>query len=125
MKIIHRLKVKLYKQFNPIRYAKKIGVNFPLGSLHIYGLVEWESEPWLISLGKNVHLTHGVKFITHDGGVLLYRNIVPDLEITKPITVGNNVYMGNNVIILPGVSIGSNVIIGAEQLYPKTFLIIL
>lgn len=119
VKVIHRLIVKLYKQFNPIRYAEKIGVNFPLDSLHIYGLIEWGSEPWLISLGKNVHLTHGVKFITHDGGVLLYRNIVPDLEITKPITVGNNVYVGNDVIILPGVSIGSNVIIGAGAVVSK------
>ncbi len=89
----------LYKVFDPIRYAEKIGVNFSLGSLHIYGPVEWESEPWLISLGKNTHLTYGVKFITHDEGVLLYRNIVSDLEITKPITVGNNAYVGNDVII--------------------------
>ena len=54
-----------------------------------------------------------MKFITHDGGTLLYRNQVPDLEITKPITVGNDVYIGNNVLILPGVKIGNNVVIGA------------
>lgn len=59
------------------------------------------------------------KFLTHDGGTLLYRKIVPDLEITKPITIGNDVYIGNNVILLPGVSIGNNVVIGAGAVVTK------
>ena len=67
----------------------------------------------------NVHITDGVRFLTHDGGTLLYRNIVPDLEITKPIVIGNNVYIGNNVIILPGVNVGNNVIIGAGAVVSK------
>lgn len=54
------------------------------------------------------------------GGVLLFRNRVPDLEITKPIVIGNNVYIGNNVIILPGVTIGNNVIIGAGAVVSKS-----
>lgn len=60
-----------------------------------------------------------MKFITHDGGTLLYRNQIPDLEITKPIIVGNNVYIGLDVIILPGVSIGNNVVIGAGAVVTK------
>jgi acetyltransferase-like isoleucine patch superfamily enzyme len=39
--------------------------------------------------------------------------LVPDLEITKPISLGDDVYVGNNVLILPGVTIGNNVIIGS------------
>lgn len=58
--------------------------------------------------------------MTHDGGTLIYRHIVPDLEITKPITVGDNVYIGTNTIILPGVKIGSNVIIGAGAVVSKS-----
>ena len=83
------------------------------GGVNIYGTVSWGTEPWIITLGSNVHITHGVKFITHDGGTLLFRHIIPDLEITKPITVGNDVYIGNNVMIMPGVNIGNRVIIGA------------
>lgn len=97
---------------NPIKYARKIGVNMR-GNCHIYGRVSWNTEPWIITLGENVHITDGVKFITHDGGTLLFRNQVPDLEITKPIKVGNDVYFGNNVIVLPGVTIGNKVVIGA------------
>ena len=117
---------KIYRSFykhvwcrgNPVKYAKKIGVNCK-GSLYIYGRVEWASEPWIITIGNNVHITDGVKFITHDGGTLLFRYLVPDLEITKPIVVGNNVYIGNNVIILPGVKIGDNVVIGAGAVVSK------
>lgn len=34
--------------------------------------------------------------------------------------IGNDVYIGNNVIILPGVTIGNNVIIGAGAVVTKT-----
>lgn len=108
---------RLYKFYlkrnNPVKYAKKIGVNMNTYTVHIYGIVEWGSEPWLISLGDNVFITDGVKFINHDGGTLLFRKIIHDLEITKPISIGNDVYIGNNVIILPGVTVGNKVIIGA------------
>ena len=106
-------------KLNPVKYAKKIGVNFHKNSLYIYGKVEWGTEPWLITLGERVFITDGVKFINHDGGVLLFRNIIPELEIAKPITIGNNVYIGNNVIILPGVSIGNNVVVGAGAVVTK------
>lgn len=56
------------QRVNPIGWAKKIGVNFPDGELHLYGRISWSTEPWIIRLGKNVHITDGVKFLTHDGG---------------------------------------------------------
>ena len=41
------------------------------------------------------------------------------LEYAKPITVGNNVWFGGNVIVLPGVTIGDNTIIGAGSVVTK------
>ena len=112
LKSLYRIaRNKYMRAMKPVEYAKKIGVNMK-GRVHIYGNVCFASEPWIITLGDNVHITDGVKFITHDGGTLLFRDQVPDLEVTKPICVGNNVYFGNNVIILPGVTIGNNVVIG-------------
>ena len=107
----------ILKHKNPKKYAEKTGVSFV--DLHVYGYVDWGTEPWIISLGKNVHITDGVKFITHDGGVLLLRDRQPNLDITAPIVLGDNVYVGNNVIILPGVTIGNNVIIGAGSIVTK------
>ncbi len=42
------------------------------------------------------------------------------LEIAKSITVGHSVWFGANVTVLPGVSIGSNVIIGAGSVVTKS-----
>ena len=41
------------------------------------------------------------------------------LEIALPITVGDNVWIGANVSVLPGVSIGSDTIIGAGSVVNK------
>lgn len=112
---IYRL---MLSKFNPLKYAEKTGVNMR-GKVHIYGRIVWGTEPWIITLGENVHLTEGVRFITHDGGTLLFRDRVPDLEITKPITIGNNVYIGNNTLLMPGVNIGNNVIVGAGAVVTK------
>ena len=121
IKILYKIiRNKIMQKLNPIKYARLIGVNFPDGGLHLFGYVSWSTEPWLINIGRNVFITTGVRFITHDGGTLLFRNLVPDLEITKPITIGDNVYIGNNVIILPGVTIGSNVIIGAGAVVSRS-----
>lgn len=91
----------------------------PVGGVHIYGDIEWSTEPWLIRLGDNVHITDGVRFETHDGGTLLFRKDIPDLEITKPIVIGNDVYIGNNAMIMPGVTIGDRVVIGAGAIVTK------
>lgn len=41
------------------------------------------------------------------------------LEYAKPITVGNNVWFGGNVVVLGGVTIGDNVVIGAGSVVTK------
>lgn len=41
------------------------------------------------------------------------------LEYALPITVGNNVWIGGNVVVLAGVTIGDNVVIGAGSVVTK------
>lgn len=41
------------------------------------------------------------------------------LEYARPITVGDNVWIGANVCVLPGVTIGSNCVIGAGSVVNK------
>ncbi|MEK4063761.1 MULTISPECIES: sugar O-acetyltransferase [unclassified Paenibacillus] len=41
------------------------------------------------------------------------------LEFGKPITIGNNVWVGANTVINPGVNIGNNVIIGSGAVVTK------
>lgn len=109
-----------YALLDHVGYAKWIGVN--MGDyVYIYGnpRTMFGTEPWLITLGKHVHITRDVLFITHDGGTLLFRHLIPDLEITAPIVIGDYVYIGVRTIILPGVSIGNNCIIAAGSIVTK------
>lgn len=121
--LYRKVKSKYLQRFNKLKYIKLVGVNISKRneeeSVFLFGKIDWGTEPWLISLGYNVYITDGVKFLTHDGGTLLFRDEIFDLEITKPIKIGDNVYIGNNAIILPGVKVGNNVIIGAGAVVTK------
>ncbi|GAB6103598.1 hypothetical protein JCM17039_03520 [Blautia glucerasea] len=111
---IYKLYLMLYAKFKHEGYAKKIGVHIG-EDVHIYGdpYKMFGTEPWAISIGNHVHITEGVRFVNHDGGTLIFRHLVPDLEITKKISVGNYVYIGIETLIMPGVKIGNHCIIGA------------
>jgi len=110
----------IYGKLSPVGYARWIGVNAGK-NVRIYGnsYGMFGTEPWCITLGNNVHITREVLFVCHDGGTLLFRNEIPDLEITAPIVVGNNVYIGVRSILLPGVKIGDNSIIAAGSVVTK------
>lgn len=108
--LISQIRAKL----DPIGYARGLGVKMG-ENVRFYGMRPgmFSTEPWLISIGNNVYITNGCQFITHDGGTLILRKDIPDLELTAPITVGDDVYIGLNTLILPGAKIGNRVIIGA------------
>lgn len=43
------------------------------------------------------------------------------VEWAEPVTIGNNVWIGGSATILPGVSIGDNVVVGAGAVVTKSF----
>lgn len=98
--------------------------------------------PFYTDCGKNIHVgartffNSGCKFQDQGGiyigdDVLLGHNVVittlnhlvdPDQRsgmIPKSVKIGNKVWVGSNAIILPGVSIGDNSIIGAGSVVTK------
>ena len=102
---------KLSASKSPIKYWRKkgaiIGENCSINVSCSFG-----SEPYLVRIGNHVRVNPGVVFITHDGGVWVFREDEPNIDIFKPIVIGNNVHIGTNAVIMPGVSIGDNCIIG-------------
>lgn len=76
------------------------------------------SEPYLVTLGDHVSAT-AVSFVTHDGGVWVFRDVWPDADLIAPITIGNNVFIGARATILPGVTVGDNVVIGASAVVTR------
>ncbi|MDF7809353.1 acyltransferase [Pontiellaceae bacterium B12219] len=108
----------MHRKRDPIGYARKIGVK--LGEdCRFCGVVNFGSEPYLVSLGSHVSVTDS-NFITHDGGVWVFRDEFPKVDMVAPIKVGNNVFIGMGCTILPGVIIGDNVVIGAGSIVTKS-----
>lgn len=63
-------------------------------------------------LAPGVHIytaTHPLDAETRNSGV----------EFGKPVTIGNNVWIGGRAVINPGVNIGDNVVIGAGSVVTK------
>lgn len=91
-----------------------------------------------ISLGKNFYANHNLVILDcanvtigdyvfiapHVGIYTAGHPIDPAkrntfIEDSKPITIGNNVWIGGGVTILPGVNIGDNVVIGGGSVVVK------
>lgn len=99
-------------------YLRFIGVKIGEGCLISASVHNFGTEPWLIEIGDNVSITDGVIFLTHDGSSRLFRKKITGMNPKYgnrfgAIRIGNDCFIGINSIIMPGVTIGSNSIIGA------------
>lgn len=71
------------------------------------------------AIGRNVHITsktHSLRQPTTD----YLHNSIPHIE--KDINIGNYVWIGDNVIILPGVSIDDYAVIGANSVVNRDII---
>lgn len=102
---------------SPVEKARRLGVRIG-DHCRLVGNVNFGSEPYLIRLGNHVSITSS-QFVTHDGGVWVFREKYPKIDLVAPISVGSNVFIGAGCIILPGAVIGDDVIIGAGSVVTK------
>ena len=71
-----------------------------------------------VTFGDNVFIAPNCCFSTA-GHAIDAEQRNKGLEIAWKITVGNNVWIGANVVVLPGISIGDNTVIGAGSVVTK------
>lgn len=86
---------------------------------HFYantGLLILDEAP--VRIGNNVFIAPRVSIYTAGHPIdAEIRNM--ELEYAKPVTIGDDVWIGGNVVINPGVTIGSNVVIGSGSVVVK------
>lgn len=115
----------LYVKFrgNKTAYLRYSGVRIG-NSCQILNRVEgFGSEPWLIEIGNNVTIAAGVYLLTHDGASRLFRNTIvnssPFGNRFGRISILDNCFIGVNSVVLPGITIGPNSIVGAGSVVSK------
>ncbi len=91
------------------KYTYKIG-NVKHHNTHIDTLV-----PNLIEIGDNFISAPGSFILAHDASLLATYG---KYKLGKTL-IGNNVFLGVNAVVLPGVKIGNNVVIGAGCVVTK------
>lgn len=93
-------------------YNIRVGKNFFAN----FNLVILDEAP--VTFGDNVFIAPNCGFYTAGHPVeAAERN--KGLEYARPITVGNDVWFGAGVSVLPGVTIGNNCVIGAGSVVTK------
>lgn len=113
-KILNRVRKIIWSHEKNARFlGVKIGKNCNIQD------VTFGSEPYLIEIGDHVQITNGTKIFTHGGG-WVFRDIFPKLDYFGKVIIKNNVYIGNNSLIMPGITIGSDVIIGAGSVVTRS-----
>lgn len=71
-------------------------------------------RPWMLSIGEYCKITRGTVILQHDYSRSVLRRVYGEvIDGCQKTTIGNNVFIGMNSIILMGSKIGNNVIIGA------------
>lgn len=72
------------------------------------------SRPALVSIGNNVDINMYFQILTHDWASFVFRTKYHDfVNSSGKVKIGSNIYIGTNVIVLRGVTIGDNCVIGA------------
>lgn len=105
-RLIFRLRAD-YTTEQLVEMGLVVGDNF----LRMHGAIIDPSHCWHIHIGNNVTLAPRVHILAHDASLchhLGYAKI-------GNVVIGDNVFIGAETVVLPGVTIGNNCIIGANS----------
>lgn len=117
------LALYVFSRGDRIRYLRRLGTRIGEGCQILTSYDAFGTEPWLIEIGNRVTITLGVVFLTHDGASRLFRDQIPGGSRYGNrfgrILIQDNSFIGANSILLPGVKVGPNSIVGAGSVVNK------
>jgi maltose O-acetyltransferase len=108
--LLHRL-----RGGTPLHVLKQRGLRLGRNVSIQPGVVIDPSHCWLISIGDNVTLAPKVYILAHDSST---RRRLGHVKVGL-VDIGDETFIGAASIVLPGVRIGRNVIIGAGSVVTK------
>lgn len=103
---------EMYKDYFT-KSGGECGINFKCYSKFNF------SEPYLIKIGNDVTISTHVKFITHDNSVIKLG--LDGTDTFGKINIGNNCFIGLGTIIMPGVTLADDIIVGSGSVVTKSF----
>jgi maltose O-acetyltransferase len=122
MKFILKLLLKISDRYRHLNYKRRLnncltnGLSLGKNVTIMPGAFIDPRYSFLISIGDNCSLSNGVIIVAHDAAPFKFSNGFTRLG---KVEIKENCYIGTNVIILPGVTIGPNVLIAAGSVVNK------
>lgn len=111
-----------YNSQSYVKYLRSIGMKIG-EDVTFYAPIKTSidtTRPWMIEIGDHVKITEGVTILTHGYDWSVLKGVYGEvLGSCGKVKIKNNVFIGMHTTILKGVSIGENVIIGANSLVNK------
>ena len=98
------------------------GVNTTIGPNTFINFGVTILDTTTVTIGEWVQIGPNCNLITVTHPVDDYEMRREGWEIAHPITIGNGVWLGASVTVLPGVTIGDNAVIGAGSVVTKDSL---
>jgi acetyltransferase-like isoleucine patch superfamily enzyme len=104
-------------------YLRRQGAHIGSHTAILCRVEDFGSEPWLVEIGSRVSIASGVVFITHDGASRVFRDRIAGASAFgnafAPIRVRDDSMVGLRAILMPGVTIGPESIVGAGSLVTR------
>lgn len=134
---------KLQKKFNDLKPDDILGRTLTMKQIFGKPVFVWIEQPFYfcygthIHIGKNSYINFNCNFID-DGDIYIGKNVMfgaavtiatvghpikPDMRkymYVDPVVIGDNCWIGANVTICPGVTIGENTVVGAGSVVTKS-----
>lgn len=75
-----------------------------------------------ITIGKDCMFAHGFELRTSDMHPIYSLTTGNRVNVGNDINIGNHIWLGRDVVILKGVSLGDNIMVGIRSVVTKSFL---